>query len=165
MASGQADKKRKETKDNKETAFFDITGTETEISSTEKLQLPAESRIFALTFTLIIIGNMRQGTTESTERPRIARRRLKVDAPQYTRTEIENRLGALTHELQYGNTRPREEVRKEIDEVLDLWEHAPWYTMEEINASLDRFRASMEAGEGIPHEQVVKEIDEFMKYL
>ncbi|MBQ8866686.1 MAG: hypothetical protein IJ013_03060 [Bacteroidaceae bacterium] len=108
---------------------------------------------------------MKQGTTDIAERPRTTKRRLKANVPQYTRTEMDARLGALTHELQYGNSRPREEVRKEIDEVLELWERTPWYTMEEINASLDRFRASMEAGEGIPHEQAMKEIDEFMKCL
>lgn len=107
---------------------------------------------------------MRQVVTDTTERPRIARRRPKA-AAQYTRTELDARLGALTYELQYGNTRPREEVRKELDEVLELWEHAPWYTMEEINESLDKFRCEVEAGEGIPHEQAMKEIDEFMKCL
>ena len=108
---------------------------------------------------------MRQGTIEQATRNSSLRRKVTKPSHPYTRTEIEDRLAALTHELQYGNTRPREEVRKELKAMLELWEKAPWYTMKEINASLDKFRQEIEAGEGISHEQAMKEIDEFMKCL
>ncbi|MBQ8594219.1 MAG: hypothetical protein IJ467_08075 [Bacteroidaceae bacterium] len=108
---------------------------------------------------------MRQSIIPQNASHRMPREAKPTNVPPYTRTEIDNRLAALMHELQYGNTRPREEVRKELDEVLELWANAPWYTMEEINASLDKFRREVEAGEGIPHEQAMKEIDEFMKCL
>lgn len=109
---------------------------------------------------------MRQGTTDTTERPRIRRRRLKATVAQYTRTEIDQMLDRAIEKFKISQGEARLQAREEMNEVLGLWANGQRYTMEELNERIRKAKEYFDAGgKGIPHEQAMNELDEFVDLL
>lgn len=110
---------------------------------------------------------MGQGTTETAERRRTARRRtIAVDTPQYTRTELDEMLDKAIEKFRTSQGEAHLQAREEMDKMLDIWANGPRNTMEELNERIRKATEYFDAGgEGVPNEQVMKELDEFVDLL